>query len=145
MDIFAQFATDPNLELDGVWVDLGAAEENGRVPRIKVARSGNKRHGRVVTKMYEANKHTLELKNDAAEVKGEEITVDSMAQGILMGWQNLSFKKEVLPDSESLSPEQRLATARRLLAVKDFRALVMRHADNFEKFKAVQEEADAGN
>lgn len=140
MDIFAQFATDPNLELDGVWVVIGGEEENGKCPRIKVARSGNKRHGRIVSKLYEAHKHTLELKNDVAEAKGEEITIDSMAQGILMGWENLSFQSGTyLPDEWSL------ATAKQLLSVKDFRAMVMRHADNFEKFKVHQEGEDAKN
>lgn len=147
MDIFAQFATDPNLELNGVFIPLGGALEDGphkgKVPQIKVARSGNKRHGRIVSKLYDTNKHTLDLKNDAAEAKGEEITVESMAEGILMGWTGLSFNREALPDSDTLDPAERTKIAKKLLSVKDFRAMVMRHADNFEKFRVQQEEADA--
>jgi hypothetical protein len=147
MDIFAQFATDPKLELEGKWFEIGAAErtlENGEpdpesVPKILVARSGNKRHGRIVSKLYEANKSTLELKNDAADAKGEEITIETMAKAILMGWKNLSIKGEKLVDGWDYE------TAKRLLAIKDFRNMVNKKADSFEEFKVVQEDAAVKN
>jgi len=147
MDIFAQFATDPKLELEGKWFDIGSAEgklENGdpdpnTVPMILVARSGNKRHGRVVAKLYEANKSLLEQRGDAAEARGEEITIESMAKGVLLGWKNLSFKGEKLKDGWDYE------TAKHLLAVKDFRKLVGTKSDSFEEYKLHQEEADAKN
>jgi hypothetical protein len=147
MDIFDQYATDPKLELEGVWVPIGPATgvlENGdadpeTAPQVKVARSGNKRHGRMVSALYEANKTTLEMKDDFADAKGDEITVDTMAKSILLGWKNLSFKKVKLEDGWNVKD------AKQMLAVKDFRDMVMKHASDFNKFKLKQEEVDAKN
>lgn len=147
MDIFNQFAADPNKELTGVWITIGGTE--AKPVKIKVARSGNKRHGKVITQLYEANKSTLDLKNDAADAKGEEITVEAMAKGILLGWKGVSFKGTALPDAgdetDKVSAEDRLADAKTLLGVKDFRELVTKHSLDFQRFKAVQDEVDAGN
>lgn len=144
-DIFNQFATDPAKELEGVWVSLGPADEAGKAPRILVARSGNRKHGRIVSKLYEANKTLLDTKDTAAEAKGEEITIEAMSKAIYLGWENLAFAGKAVANSADLTPEDRLAEAKRHLAVKDYRALVMRHSEDFTKFKQVQEEADAGN
>lgn len=146
-DVFAQYATDPKLELEGVWNDIGPAQRtlpNGApdpasIPRVKVARSGNKRHGRIVSQLYEANKSTLELKNDAADAKGEEITVESMAKAILLDWENLAFQKVALPDGWDYD------NAKKMLAVKDFRELINRFSVDFTKYKMFQEAADAKN
>lgn len=145
MDIFRQFAADPVKEVEGVWEVLGTDPKTQKVARILVARSGNKRHSKVVTQLYESNRSTLELKNDAADAKGEEITIDSMAKGVLLGWEGLEFDGEKLADSKDMTPEDRLVAARKLLAVKDFRALVQKKAEDFAKFKAYQDEAAAGN
>lgn len=157
-DIFNQYATDPNKELDGVWVPIGPALrklEDGitadpeSVPSIKVARSGNKRHGRVVSSLYEANETVLKGKDDAADAKGEEITIEAMAKGILLGWKNLTFKGEKLADAGTensvLSPEDRLITAKRMLAVKDFRELVAKNANDRERYSIKQEQEAAKN
>jgi hypothetical protein len=147
-DIFNQFATDPNKELDGVWVPLGAAlrklpdgvtPDPESVPQIKVARSGNKRHGRIVSQLWEANETVLKGKDDAADSKGEEVTIEAMAKGVLLGWKNLTFKGEKLVDGWDIE------TAKRLLAVKDFRELVAKHANDREKYLLAAEKADAGN
>lgn len=144
-DIFNQYAADPSKELEGVWHNLGAAlnpeaePSEQKFPRILVARSGNKRHAKVVTQLYESNRATLELKNETAEAKSEEITIESMAKGVLVGWENLTFKGRALADGWTLDE------AKTLLSVKDFRELVNRHAINFADYKAVQDAADAGN
>lgn len=144
MDIFRQFAADPVKEVEGVWETLGTSPE-GKAARLLIARSGNKRHSKVVTQLYESNRSTLELKNEAADAKGEEITVDSMAKGVLLGWEGLEFDGDKLPDSATMTPEDRLVAARKLLGVKDFRALVQKKAEDFAKYKAYQDEAAAGN
>jgi hypothetical protein len=148
MDIFNQYATDPNKELDGVWTTVGQTKD-GKKSEVKVARSGNKRHGKIITALYESNKSTLELKTDAADAKGEEITIEAMAKGILLGWRNLSFKGEVLPNAgsegDTITPEERLVTAKKLLAVKEFRVQITKLSEDFTKYKIVQDEADAGN
>lgn len=156
-DIFAQYATDPNKELEGIWVTIGPAlrqledgtADKDSAPQIKVARGGNKRHGRVISALWEANESTLKGKDDAAEEKGVEVTVEAMSKGILLGWKNFTFKGEALPDAgvegSTLSAEDRLKIAAKLLAVKDFRDLVNKHANEREHYLIAKEQADAGN
>lgn len=156
MDIFASFATDPSKEEEGVWINIGpclnpkAPEAEQKYPRIKVGRNGNKRHGRIVSKQYEAHKSVLEGKDDAAEATGEKISVDAMAKSILLGWENLKFKDPTLKEGEkyrsiTLMDGWDYDTAVMMLKVKDFRNLVHKHADNFENFKVIAEEVDAKN
>lgn len=144
-DIFDQFATDPSKELDGVWHIVGAAlnpeapEDERKYPRIKVARSANKRHSRIITALWEANKTTLDGKDEAAEVKGEEITIQAMAEGILVNWENLTFKKRKLEDGWNI------ADAKAMLSVKDFREKVNKHANTFADYRIDLDKVDAGN
>ena len=127
LDIFAQFATDETKEEDGIWVDIGDDSE------ILVARAGNKKYGKMISKEYEKHKKLLDLKNEASEKKSEEVMIDVLAKTILLGWKNIMFKGEELPYS--------LDNAKMLLAVKDFRKLVAQYADDTEQYKvAVQEE-----
>lgn len=130
-DIFAQYATDPNLELEGAWQPIGAPtkmKEDGvtpdpdSAPQIKVARSGNKRHSRMLVQLYEANKTVLDMKDEAADARNDEITIELMAKSILLGWKNIAFKGEKLTDGYDYD------TARKMLAVKDFREHVSRLA-----------------
>lgn len=144
-DIFSQFATDPKLELEGRWTTIGPAATNhpdgtpdaDTAPQVLVARSGNKRHGRIVSKLYDANRQLLDQKTDAANAKGEEITVESMAKAILLDWKNLAYQGEILPYSYE--------NAKKLLAVKDFRALINKHAEAFAEYKLDQEVEDEKN
>lgn len=156
MDIFAAFATDSTKEEDGVWVNIGAAinprapAAEQKFPRLRIGRSGNKKHGRIVSKQYEAHKATLDGKDEAAEAVGQRITVDAMAKAILLGWENLEFRDPALKEDE---PYRKIKlvdgwdydTAVMMLSVKDFRALVQKHSDNFELFRVSMEEVDAKN
>jgi len=147
MDIFRVFATDPAKELEGVWFPIGPAEKtlpDGKpdpdsVPQLLIARNGNKKHSRIVTKMVEANKTTLEMKGDPSEERGVEITVEAMAESVLLGWKNIEFDGVKLPDTYSVE------TARKMLAVKEFRELVNRFASDYTKYRVHQDEADKGN
>jgi hypothetical protein len=136
-DIFNQFAADPSKELEGVWHRIGGGDD--APARILVARSGNKRHSKVITQLYEAAKSILDLKNETSEAKSEEITIESMAKGILLGWENLTFKGRALENGWNLGD------AKELLSVRDFRELVNKYAITFADYKAVQDEEDAGN
>jgi hypothetical protein len=156
MDIFAAFATDSTKEEDGVWIKIGAAlnpqapEAERIYPRLRIGRSGNKKHGRIVSKQYEANKSILDAKDETAEAVGERITVDAMAKAVLLGWENLEFRD---PSWKPGEPYRKIKLvdgwnyndAVMLLSLKDFRAMVQKHSDNFENFRLVAEEADAGN
>jgi hypothetical protein len=142
-DIFNQFATDPNLELEGVWHPIGPALrtlENGSpdpesVPQVKVARSQNKRHGRMLVALYEANKAILDAKDEAADKRNEEITGELMANTIFLGWKNLTFQGTPVPDGYDLD------WAKKMMAVKDFRDLVNSLSNQQAPYRLIKEAA----
>ena len=121
LDIFAQFATDETLEENGTWFQIGGGA------RVLVARSGNRKYGKMLTKEVERNKKALDLNDDAADKLSEEIMISVLAETILLGWEDISFKGEVL--------EYNVANAKKLLAVKDFRKAIAQFADDVSAFK----------
>ena len=131
LDIFAQFATDETLEENGTWFPIGGGA------RVLVARSGNRKYAKLLTKEVERNKKALDLNDDAADKLSEEIMISVLAETILLGWEDVSFKGEVL--------EYNVANAKKLLAVKDFRKAVAQFADDVSafKFKETEEQGKA--
>ena len=131
LDIFAQFATDETLEENGTWFPVGGGA------RVLVARSGNRKYAKMLTKLVEQNKKALDLNDDAADKLSEEIMVGVLAETILLGWEDLSFKGKAL--------EYNAENAKKVLAIKDFRKLVAQFADDVSafKFKETEEQGKA--
>lgn len=125
MDIFAQFGTDKTLEQEGSWIPLGGKA------RIKVARAGNKKYGRLLNTQVDKNRIILDSKTDEADDLSDEIMIDVLAQSILLDFEGLSFKGKDLPYS--------LDNAKILLAIPDFRATVTAHSKNVENFRVAAE------
>ena len=132
LDLFAEFATDTQAEEAGVWVDL-----NDKASFL-IARANNPTYARKFTKLYERNRQLLNTKGAAAEAKAEEITISLLADAILLGWKgDFTWQGKPMPYSKE--------NAKTMLAVKDFRRWVQEKADDFERFKLVQDKEEAGN
>jgi hypothetical protein len=132
IDLFAEFATNANAEEAGAWVPYSGDIE------FLIARSNNPTYARKLTKLFDRNRQLLNTKGKAAEEKAEQITIEVMAEAILLGWKgNFTWKGAPLPYSKE--------NAKTVLALKDFRRWVQEKAEDFERFKLVQDEADAGN
>lgn len=129
MDIFTEYAANETLENEGTWTELGDA-------KLLIARAGNKKYIRKLSRAVDRSKKLLDRKDDAADALSDKIMIDVMAETILLGWEGVTFKGEVLPYS--------VENAKMLLELKDFRRQVMELADDFESFKAVQEQ-EQGN
>jgi hypothetical protein len=86
LDIFAQYATDETLEENGTWFQIGGGA------RVLVARSGNRKYGKMLTKEVERNKKALDLNDDAADKLSEEIMIAVIADTILLGWEDVSVQ-----------------------------------------------------
>jgi hypothetical protein len=130
LDIFAKFATDESLEDNGTWFPIGKSS------KLLIARSGNRAYGRALTKAVETNRVALDVGDESADAVSERIMIDVLANTILLGWENISFKGEAMPYS--------VENAKKLLAVKDFRKQVVQFSENFESFK-LKEEVQQGN
>jgi hypothetical protein len=129
LDIFSQFATDEGLENGGTYFDLGGDA------KVLVARAGNRKYSKLLTKQVNLHKQALDLEDDNAENMSDKIMASVMAQTILLGWTGVSFKGAELPYST--------ANAEMLLGIKDFRRQIAKFADDVSAFK-VKEEAAQG-
>lgn len=129
-DVFAELATDLTLETEGTWRNLGKGA------RLLVARANNKAYAKLLAKSVERNQQALDADDDAANDLSDEIMIDVIAQTVLLGWEGISFKGADMPYS--------VENAKKLLAVKDFRARVMGFSNDFEAYR-LKAEAAAGN
>lgn len=136
MDIFEQYAVDPKIELEGKWFDFGDA-------KLLIARSGNPAYQRMLNKLWEAHKHTLEQKETpeqlaAAKDRSNKIMAEVMSHTVLLGWAgNFTFQKQPLAYS--------IANAKKVLLIEEFQKAVAKLADDFKNYRFEVEEADAKN
>ena len=128
MDIFTEYATNDTLENDGTWMEMGDA-------KFLIARSGNKKYVRKLTKAVDRHKKLLDRKDDAADKLSDEIMIGVIAETVLLGWEGVAYKGAPLSYS--------VDNAKTLLGHKDFRRQIMELAEDFDAFKAV-EEKEAG-
>jgi len=128
VDIKASFATNPALELNGAWVDIGDGSS------VLVARNGNK-NSRALSKQLVAP-HKVALRNDKLpDDVLEKITIQVMAQTILLDWKGIDEAGQPVPYT--------VENARRLLTdYPDFRDQVSGIASDMRNYQD-QEEAEA--
>lgn len=129
LDIFAKYATDESLENNGTWREIGGGAE------LLVARAGNKAYAKLLTKLVEQNRKVLDLGDDVADAKSDEIMVEVLAKTVLLGWKGVQFKGKDL--------EHSFDNAKMLLKIKDFRRVVVGLSEEIDFFRA-KEEAEQG-
>jgi len=130
VDIFSTYAVDEVKEQSGTWMDVGDS-------KLLIARAGNKAYVKMLSKQVERNQKSLDRKDDAADALSDKIMVDVLANTILLGWEGVSYKGEVM--------EYSVANAKTLLTHKEFRREVMKLADDFNSFKLQQEVEEVKN
>lgn len=128
MDIFTEYAANETLENEGTWVEVGDAE-------FLIARSGNKKYIRKLTRAVDRHKKMLDRKDDAADKLSDEIMIAVIAETVLLGWKGVSYKGAPISYSTD--------NAKMLLSLKDFRRQIVELAEDFDAYKAV-EEKEAG-
>lgn len=129
MDI-SQFKTDPTLENDGVWVDIGKGT------KLCVARMYNPRHKealRVALKPYKRQVQNNMMDDEVADTVVNEI----MARTILLGWEGITDRGDEVPYSYEKAVE--------FLSIPDFRAIVIEIASSMETYRAEGFEEDEKN
>lgn len=135
MDIFDRYATDESAELNGVEVPMGDAT-------LLIARVGNKKYSNKLTALVKRHEVALAIEGDAADALNESLMVEAIADTILLGWKNLQYK---VADAEGALKRVELPyskeNAKMILGHHDFRADVMKLANDMEAYKVKQEEA----
>jgi hypothetical protein len=128
MDLFTQFATDDNLEINGAWHKHGSG-------RFLIARAQNRKYQRLLAKRIEENQDVLNAGTDEADVRSEQIMAEIYAETILLGWDGEhSYNKQPLG-------EYTREKAVKLLLHKEFRKWVNKRADDLDAYRAKTETA----
>lgn len=131
VDLFSSFATDTTAEVNGVRVPFNGVT-------FIVARSGNKKYGKLLSDLVKKNQIALDLKDDAADDLSDKLMAEVLAKTILLGWEgDVQYQGKPLPYS--------VANAQKVLAHADFRAQVSRWADDREAFRVKAIEEKVGN
>lgn len=131
MDL-SNFKTDTTLEENGVWVDMGDGCQ------VLVARNGNKKHREAIQRLRRPYKTFDASGRPLPDDVAQRITVEAMAEAILLGWRGLKEAGREVPYTTE--------TARRVLnEYRDFRDQVSYLAVNMETFRAQSLEAAVGN
>lgn len=138
MDIYKSFATDAALEQSGVWSRIGDGAE------LLIARAGNKRYAKLLTKQVTQNQRALDAGNEASTDLSESLMIDVMAETILLGWRRTDEKQVVVNNLlfKGAPMEYSVANAKVLLGVKDFRKLVNQLSDDFNAYRVAAEETE---
>lgn len=126
LDIFASFATDPELELKGKWFSIGAKA------KVKVAREGNDAYNDEFRRLYEENALALADGGPAADALAADIMLQVQAKTILVGWEGLAFQGKAVEYSDEM--------AKTMLAVKDFRKKILEMSRSFDNYRVKAEE-----
>lgn len=133
MKIFQKMKTDEALEEGGVWVPIGDGA------KVLVARFQNRKHRASLERLRKPHKMMLLSGRDLPEEIQLDITVQSMADGILMGWEGIEG------DDGKPLPYNRVNAMRLLTELRDFRDLVAGLASESETFRKQEVEAVVGN
>lgn len=120
-DVFADFATNPELEVNGTWFDLGKGAS------ILVARADNWKHNQALGAALEQHQEALGTKDQAAHDLSQSVMAEVFAKSILLGWKGMFYRGAAIDYNQ--------ANAVMLLSHQDFRVLVGRKASQFDAYK----------
>lgn len=130
MDIKKQFATDRNLEIEGIWVPISDGA------RIKVARMNNPEFNKLFRKLSKPYMTALQTGTLSEDIS-EEIMLECYAKTVLVDWDGIEENGEQVP----YSPEK----AKEYLQIDTFRQFVLNIARDFNNFKAEIEAQEVKN
>lgn len=90
MSLRKTFKTDRNAEIDGVWIEVGINDHNGRPIRIRISRmsQSNKRYTKELNRVTKPHQSAIQndaMDNDLARKMLQEVFADT----ILLEWDNL--------------------------------------------------------
>lgn len=122
MNLYRQFKTDEQKEVDGVWIALSATA------RVKVARMGNTRY-RECMKRLRAPYQQGGLGTTIPDDLQQALLREAVAETILVDWDGIEDQ-----DGHPL-PYSKKAALDACTDLKDFYLVVLAASDNMETFK----------
>lgn len=92
MSLYNDFATAPNLETDGIFLDYGLNSKKQSI-RIRVARAGgaNAKFAKVVE--FKFRPHKRAIANDSMDRKlADKLMIEAYAESVVLGWSGVEDK-----------------------------------------------------
>lgn len=129
-DLYDEFATDAALETGGAWVTRGTA-------RFLIARDGNENFADAIAKAFSENEEGIKGDTPEAKELSASLMRGVLAKTILLGWENVSYKKQPLVYS--------VENAAEMLKHSEFRTWVRQESLKRDHYKAKAEEAAEKN
>lgn len=129
-DLFEEFATDAALETGGAWITRGPA-------RFLIARDGNDNFSEAIAKAFAENEDAIKGDTPEAKELSARLMREVLAKTILLGWENVSYKKQPLVYS--------VENAAEMLKHSEFRTWVRQESLKRDHYKAKAEEAAEKN
>jgi hypothetical protein len=130
LNVFTEYATNEKAEIEGTIMEVGEA-------KLTIARIGNKKYSRKLSKLYERNRKLLERKDDSADALSDKIMIEVLSETILLGWEGID-------DEDGKPMPYSKENAVKLLGLKDFRKVIMELAGDDAEFKA-HKDVEVGN
>lgn len=121
MDLAANFKTDKNAEITGVWHDLIDG-------KIKIARFNNPVYQKVLRRLVTPHSQVLNTGSEEAQELLTKLTTEAMAEAILVDWEGLQDEGVDLPYSK----ENAFAM---MVKYPDFREIVSQKATTLKFYR----------
>ncbi len=131
LDLDKQYKTDPELEENGVW------EEVGDGARLLIARINNPTYVRAYRQIPRGIRRRFEA-GELADDRSDDIICDILSKTVLLNFENLSIGDKPLKYSQE-------AARKVLKKYPDFRELVWQIANEAQRFHGDSVEEDAKN
>lgn len=132
MDIKKEFATDKVAENEGIW------EEIGDGAKVLVARVGNKKWEAAMERLRKPHLKSLRRRGRLQDEVAEKITIEAMAEALLLDWEGIEEEGEVVAYSKENA-------TRFLTDYPEFRNMVYGIASDAEVYRQELLEDAAGN
>lgn len=149
LNLSKTFATDTQLETEGVWVDIGGGAA------VKVVRAKSPKAIAFFKRVAQPHKTLLNTNSPQAVEKLRELQIETFANAILVDWRGVTETKDVeTKDSEGAVtvkkvevevPYSKEAAARTLRTLPEFFAVIDELSGSAETFRRSGLEDDAGN
>jgi hypothetical protein len=126
MDLTAQFASDRDAEVDGVWFVVGGPNE-----RLKVARFDNHVYAKALRDLTREKEVALDL-GAIPDEEQNSILAEAYARGLLKDWEGMEYNgkpiKYTYENAKMVMEEY-----------PDFRRLVSKLSDKVDAFRTAKE------
>lgn len=117
-------ATDPQLELNGVWRPFTDGSE------LLIARIGNPAYRSLLRRKVKANRAVLDNEDDLADKVSDKVLGEVMAETVLLGWRGVTVNGAEVPYTKELGAQLLTDPSNR-----DFREKVKAYAEDAEAYR----------